>query len=233
MRNKTIIGIVPSAKLFKNDDPYSDRYEFVNNYIARVHEIGAEAIGVLPQDGYINKATLEICDSFIISGGLQIYPYHFSVVEHCYITGKKLLGICLGMQTIHSFFSTLEEKNTRNWNSTLLDLYIQMKKEKHMFVLPVNNHWQHNVTRNSIDETKHTININENSMLYNLVKCNALDVSSMHNYAINNVPSNISITARSLDGSIEAIEYEKYILGIQFHPEVDNTLNNIFKFLVK
>lgn len=229
---KKIVGLVPSAKLFKNDDPYSDKYEFVNSYVKRIEEVGGNVLGILPNDGYISQNSLDICDSFVISGGLQIHPYHFQVVEHCYNTGKKLLGVCLGLQTIHSFFTVLDERKKINWQGSLLDLYSKMKKEKYMFVLPVNGHWQHNITRDSIDQTKHAITIEKNSLVYDIFQKETMYVSSMHNYAINGCATEIRVSAISNDNSIEAIEYNKNILGVQFHPEVNSDLNNIFKFVL-
>lgn len=227
-----IVGLVPSAKLFKNNDPYSDKYEFVNSYVKRIEESDGTAVGVLSNDGYVNQSTLDICDSFIITGGLQIHPYHFQVVEHCYNTGKKLLGICLGLQAIHSFFSVLNEKSKRNWQGSLLCLYNKMKSENYMFVLPVNNHWEHNITRDSIAETMHPIKIDKNTHLYKILQQDSLYVSSMHRFAANNPTDNIIVSARSNDGSIEGIEYSDNIIGVQFHPEVNSNLNKLFKFVL-
>ncbi len=229
---KKIIGVVPSAKLFLNEDPYQDRYEYVNSYIARITEAGGIAQGVLPCNGYIYEEALDNFDAFLITGGLQIHPYHFQIVEHCYRTHKKLLGVCLGLQTIHSFFTVLQEKETRQFEGGLLDLYLQMKKEKYMFVLPVENHWQFNITRTQIDPTKHPIQIQKGTLLHKLFQGTTLNVSSMHRYAANNPSSLLSVSAISQDNSIEALEYEDFILGVQFHPEVDHNYMSLFQFLI-
>ena len=34
-----IIGIIPTIKLFETDNPYLDRYEFVNNYVKKVAKL--------------------------------------------------------------------------------------------------------------------------------------------------------------------------------------------------
>ena len=39
-----IIGVVPTARLFENDDPYQDNYVFVNSYVRRVAEAGGVPI---------------------------------------------------------------------------------------------------------------------------------------------------------------------------------------------
>lgn len=230
---KKCIGIVPSAKLFKNDDPYADRYEFVNSYIKRIEENNGLALGLLAHDGKINPEVLKCYDAFLITGGLQIHPYHFQVAEYCYKTGKKLLGICLGMQVIHSFFSVLEESKKRNHSGSLLNLYIEMKREKHMFVLPVEGHWKHNITRNNIDPTRHVVQIEQDSHLYQILGEAAPKVSSMHNYAINEMAQTLRLVAKAEDGSPEALEYGKHIIGVQFHPEVDESLDKLFGWLTE
>ena len=35
----------------------------------------------------------------------------------------------------------------------------------------------------------------------------------------------------AMDGTIEALEYKDNIIGVQFHPEVDNKLDELFNFL--
>lgn len=230
--SKKLVGIVPSAKLFKNDDPYADRYEFVNSYIKRIEENGGVALGVLAHDGRLDTESLAVFDSFLITGGLQIHPYHFQVVEYCWRHRKKLLGICLGMQVIHSFFTVLEESKKRGFDGELLDLYIQMKREKHMFVLPVEGHWKHNITRNNIEPTRHEVSLLQDSHISRILQTESLRGSSMHNYAIHCPPGDLKLTGTSLDGSPEAVEYDDHILGVQFHPEVDGSLDKLFQFLL-
>jgi gamma-glutamyl-gamma-aminobutyrate hydrolase PuuD len=41
------------------------------------------------------------------------------------------------------------------------------------------------------------------------------------------------VTGYAEDGTIEAIEYGDKIVGVQFHPEVDEKLLSLFSFLFK
>lgn len=67
--------------------------------------------------------------------------------------------------------------------------------------------------------TKHKLVVSDKSRFkYNLKKIKT--VNSYHNYAINNVSHNLIISARSVDGIIEAIEHKKYnIFGQMWHSE--------------
>mgnify|MGYP003292899221 CR=1 FL=1 len=57
-------------------------------------------------------------------------------------------------------------------------------------------------------------------------------VNSVHKYTINEVGSSFDVSIVSEDGLIEGIEYnkdDKYLIGVQFHPEVLEQYDNIFK----
>ena len=69
------IGILPSSKLFEDDNPYNDKYSFHNVYLKRIYEAGAIPVGILPIDGKIDYNSLEICDCFLLCGGTKIEDY--------------------------------------------------------------------------------------------------------------------------------------------------------------
>lgn len=230
---KKIVGIVPTAKLFQTDDLYSDNYIFVNNYIKRVVENDGIPVGIVSEDGYAIDEELGLCDSFLICGGARIYPYHFQVVDHAVRSNKSVLGICLGMQVICSYFQVLAESRRRNYKGSLLELYGQMKKEGYMFTEPVDHHWDVAMTRYNIDDTKHRVNIKEGTRLFGLVKRDHIMAATMHKYRVRNVPECLTISAEAEDGTVEALEYGENILGVQFHPEVERELDCLFRTLTK
>ncbi len=228
-----IVGIVPTARLFLNDDFYADNYIFVNNYIKRVNENEGIPVGIISEDGYAIASQLQLCDSFLICGGGRIYPYHFQVVDYAVKNRRPLLGICLGMQVICTYFTVLEESIKRGYNGTLLEFYEHMKKEGFMFTEPVEHHWDVPMTRNSINETKHRVSINEGTRLYGLVQSNAIMAATMHRYRVRSVPDSVVISARADDGTVEAVEYGDNIIGVQFHPEVERELDCLFQEITK
>lgn len=228
---KPIVGIVPTARLFETDDFYQDNYTFVNNYPKRVAENGGVPMGLLPDDGYALEEALSRCDAFVICGGARIFPYHFQTVEHAVKTGKRLLGICLGMQVIHSYFVVADEAERRCWTGSLLALYEQMKREKYMFTRPVEHHWDVHMTRSTIEETKHPIRVEEGTLLARLTGGGTLRGATMHRYRVDAPSPRLSVCARALDGTIEGLEYNSRILGVQFHPEVDTAFSSLFGFV--
>ena len=227
-----IIGVVPAAQLFENNDAHDDTYNFVNNYCLRIIKNGGLPVGILPSDGLILEESIQFCDAILICGGRKIFPYHFQAVEYALKNNKKLLGICLGMQIINTYFIVEDEAKKRDFKGKLIDLYEIMKKEKYMFTLPVEHHWDVHVYRDNIEEAKHKVQILDNTKLQKIVNTNSIMAATMHNYKVNNVSPRLTISAYTEDGTVEALEYGDKVLGIQFHPEVDDKLNEFFEFLI-
>ena len=93
------IGILPTTKLYEDDNPYNDKYTFENVYMKRIYDSGAIPVGILPNDGKLDYSILEICDGFLLCGGNKIEEYNLEVIDYAIKKNKPLLGICLGMHS--------------------------------------------------------------------------------------------------------------------------------------
>lgn len=226
---KKVIGIVPSAALFETEDPYLDQYRFVNHYGKRIVENGGIPVGILPVDGRVEPSALELCDGFLLCGGRRIFPYHFEITEYAVQKEKPILGICLGMQTIGTWFRVKEEAEKRQFQGSLLSLYEQMKREKFMFTLPVEHHWDVQPRRDYLEEAKHPVSVANGSHLHRLLKMDVVQGVSLHRYQLNGTAHALTVSARTADGTIEGIEYGDKVLGVQFHPEADRCLEALFR----
>ena len=153
-------------------------------------------------------------------------------VDYALRSGKKLLGICLGMQAIHSYFIAKKEREKRPGKS-ILEVYSEMKKEKYFFVEPVKEHWKLSPNRGEEELVKHKISILENSVIRKYFPNNEIEGASMHNYRITEPSEELKVVGQSEDGTIEAIEYGEKMLGIQFHPEIDRSFPGVFRFLTE
>lgn len=231
---KKIIGLVPAANnLFVTDLVYEDKYYFINNYIERINESGAIVSGVLGCNGYLyDDNDLDIYDGFIMTGGGKIHPYHLQVVEYAVKKNKPLLGICMGMQTVAVYFLLEEEKKKRNYNGSITELFEILKKEKYMFTEPVQGHRNAELNRDNLEEIKHEVIIDKDSILYDIYKTDKLNMPSIHRYRLPNVVDKLKVKGRAEDGTIEVIEYNDKIFGVQFHPENESINNKLFKYII-
>lgn len=228
---KRLIGIVPTARLFDTDDYYKDNYIFVNNYAKRVAANGGIPLGLLPGDGYALADTLEACDALVFCGGNRIFPYHFQAMEHAVKAGKRVLGICLGLQVLHSYFIVEDEAARRGYTGSLLSLYETMKKERYMFTEPVEHHWDVHMTRGHVDEAKHPVSVAPDTLLHRLTRQDTLLGATMHRYRVTQPSPRLTVSARAADGTIEGLGLGDRLLGVQFHPEVDAVHDALFAWV--
>ncbi|MCI8548360.1 MAG: C26 family cysteine hydrolase domain-containing family [Bacilli bacterium] len=154
----------------------------------------------------IYEEMVDLCDGIIIPGGYRIYEFYKYITEYAIKKDIPVLGICLGMQTLASI--------DNNGNS--------LEKNEDEFI--------HTKTK---VKYAHSVNIKKNTLLYDIIKKDKIDVNSKHKYHVSKV-NKFKIVATSSDGLIEAIELPKkrFVLGLQWHPEkmieYDPDANKIF-----
>lgn len=220
---KPVIGIVPTYPL-KNEenDPYKDTATFVTMYEEMIKKCGGIPIGLLDKDPSIYSS---ICDGYLWPGGNKIWPEFYSIIEDALANQKPILGICLGAEAIATYFNLIEDQKNMP-SSSLKEVYDTYKQDDpYLIKLEDSSLHSHYVTKdiNTIEAAKHLIQLLEDSMLHQIYQKNCIDVVSLHETVIHRVSKDTSITAKSEDHVIEAIEYTKegnHILGCMFHPEI-------------
>lgn len=163
----------------------------------------------ITDNGQLKKldAVLDMCDGFLLPGGIKWYSHDEYVVKYAVDNDKPLLGICLGMQIMGVMDNRLNsgEFDTTVKNETII------------------NHCQKEVKH------VHEVEIVENTLLHDILNVDKIKVNSRHNYHVGGVV-NLNIDAVSEDGLIEALSYpdKKFILGVQWHPEslIDKDVNS-------
>jgi putative glutamine amidotransferase len=216
--------------------------EFVAISYAYIHSIIATGAVPVPIPVWIEQEAIEKylneIDGIILSGGSDVSPIYYGEEPNKKLGGigtrrdecelyiikrsmeKKIpiLGICRGCQIINiALGGTLyQDIETQNGN--------------------VIGHCPSNTSR---DELYHSIYVEENSILYQMINKRKIFVNSFHHQSIKDLGSHLIITAKATDGIIECVEYvgDSFVMGIQCHPE-DLTQKyhefaSIFKYFAK
>ena len=211
---------------------------FVNRtYVDSVVRAGGVPF-IMPicEDENIIKKMIENVDGVIMTGGVDIHPFRFNeepnpkigeiskerddfdflIMKHAFEKNKPIFGICRGIQLINVFFGgTLIQDINSQKNTNIL----------HSQTAPR-------------DVATHKIKIKKDSVIFDIFGKSA-EVNSFHHQAIGKLSKDFKITSAANDGIIESIEFKKkdrFILGVQWHPECmtekDEKMQNIFSMFV-
>ncbi|GAA0862711.1 gamma-glutamyl-gamma-aminobutyrate hydrolase family protein [Paraclostridium tenue] len=213
-----------------------ERVNLTNAYVDAIEKAGGVPIVVPVNTNKENiKAQVSAMDGIIISGGDDVNPnlykeepvrelgyinpiideFDIEVIKVALEMNKPILGICRGLQVLNVALGG--------------SLYQDLKYIK-------GSHIKHNQETKTYLGT-HYIDIKENSILKEIIKEKVL-VNSYHHQSVKTLGNNLKVIAYSNDGIIEAVqkENEKFVLGVQWHPElmVDYSphMLNLFKRFV-
>lgn len=234
----TIIGIVPSSSLGDmTKSTMSDHYKVENNCTKRVKEAGGIPIGMAPVDNWLSEEALELCDGFVVQGGAEFYPYHYQVIHHAVTHGKRYLGLCLGEQLIYVYFALRKMVEERGYEGDdVVKAICELLDEKgpgFSVQQRVTGHRSGPMKRGEEDAAKHDVNIVPGTLLHHVLGRDTMRLASFHD--LNTPPEQSLVTINSWsakgDGVVEGTEYGNKILGVQGHPEVDDLLPELFRFV--
>jgi putative glutamine amidotransferase len=185
-------------------------------YIYAVRESGGVPV-ILPtvtDDNLIGRY-LHMLDGLVLIGGLDIPPkaygeephktveampperfnFESRLIRQWYDSGKPMLGVCLGMQFT----------NVMRGGTLIQDIPSQVGET---------------VTHRG-DQAHHKVIIEKDSRLYRILGTTEAVVYSSHHQAVKEVGEGLKISARSIDGVVEALERPdgRFGLFVQWHPE--------------
>lgn len=220
-KNKPVIGILPTSNYMMTNDTFADTYRYGNNYIRKIVENGGIPLLIPLNDEKVIEETLEMCDGLLLPGGNRVRPVNFEVLDYFYQHHKPILGICLGMQTLAMYSVNMESE------------------EQKIILKRIDNgvdHWPVELTRENNEQLVHTDIVEESTKLFSIFGKREIEVNSVHKSTVTEVGSQFRVSIRSLDGLIEGIEYkgdDRFIVGVQFHPEILPAFNKIFAVFIE
>lgn len=231
---KPVIGIT-------SEYGYEDRKKFnrvLTTYTDVILEVGGIPliIPIVNDKKTINKY-LDLIDGLLFTGGEDISPLIYDenpikeVVDISYDRDSMelelfkraherklpILGICRGLQLI----------NVALGGTLYQDIHAQLP-----FALG-------HVSTYDLSGGYHSIEIINDTILYDVLGVRKIDVNSNHHQSIKNLGNDLRINCFSKDGIVEGIESIKncsFILALQFHPEEmvhrHREFINIFEYFV-
>ena len=233
------IGLVYSASKFAAlEQRGKDKQQL---YRDAIQDNGGLVV-VLPQtdDDEVVTARLEALDGILLPGGIDVDPQfyaeerherleetdaaldqlEFSVLDHAKEHKLPMLGVCRGHQVLNVYYG----------GSLIQDIPSEHKSQAEVI---------HRRRMPGKEKPVHHISIEHGSLLHQLLGATRIVVNTYHHQAVKKPAPGFVITARADDGIVEAIEYrgDRFILGVQFHPEKmrgpDPRFNAIFKRFVE
>ena len=222
---RPVIGIIATTQYEQTEMFASEpqiRIRQNKAYIMAIESNGGVALMLTPMAPKSLQAQLELCDGFLLPGGEDVNPamYREMVLPECGVyrpdmdcewgevlqyavdRGKPVFGICRGLQFINAFLGGT--------------LYQDMKYQEKATGTAVGEHAQ----RFDRHMLSHTISIQPYTNLHEILGADLLKTNSMHHQSICRLGRGLEISARALDGTIEAIENKNgLIMAVQWHPE--------------
>ena len=137
---------------------------------------------------------IELCDGFILQGGLYSSNYEIEMAKRIIELDKPLIGICAGFNNILRALGTdvIEDKSKSH------DIYDK--------------------------DYRHKVSIIKGTKLYDLINKDEYGVNSIHTMIApkEKVEGYARISSLSYDGLVESFELDnkKFVVGIKWHPEL-------------
>lgn len=133
------------------------------------------------------------------------------------------------MQSIHQYFRTIDYIEETGFEGSLWEAYKELRAGTNTLCSVEGHKMEH--IRGQEEETKQEVLLVPGSLIHRLTKEDVIRAGSFHNFAIKEPSPHLTVTGKSPDGTIDVIEYGDKILGVQFHPEIDQKLLSIFDIL--
>ncbi|MGB0389334.1 MAG: gamma-glutamyl-gamma-aminobutyrate hydrolase family protein [Ardenticatenaceae bacterium] len=178
----------------------------------------------LLEDLHTLRALYETLDGIFLCGGVDVAPENYGHTPHslcgrvdqardrtelqlvkwAILDKKPVFGVCRGIQVI----------NVASGGTLYQDIAFEVDKAIKHDYFPMQGPY-------SRDLLTHSVFVDTESRLGDMLGVRSIKVNSMHHQAIAEIGHGLMPTAWAPDGIIEAIESQNghYLIGVQWHPE--------------
>jgi putative glutamine amidotransferase len=200
----------------------------IDKYLRAVERAGAEAVLLsLAWDAATLRRESENLDAIVLSGSpADVDPAHygaarhpatdaadasrertdFALLEHALATGKPVLAICYGIQSLNVFLG----------GSLIQDIPTEVGTQ--ICHSPAEDELPNG---DDAPDAIHWSNL-ASGRVYALAAAAQARINSWHHQSVLELGRNLRVTARAPDGVVEAVEWidsSNWVVGVQWHPE--------------
>jgi putative glutamine amidotransferase len=220
MTERPLVAVTTSLNM-KSGSHKQPSVFIYTSYIEVLEAIGLAPVLLTPAHSPDTiRSILGACRGLVLTGGEDVDParygelpspalgsvlcerddMEFAALDVALEVGMPVFAICRGLQVLNVHFG----------GTLYQDLPTEYPQSKltHVQTAP----WS----------TKaHSVRIEDDSLLCEIVGRDCIDINSFHNQAVKDVAPGLRVVARADDGLIEAVESREngWILGVQWHPE--------------
>lgn len=226
MSHRPVIGVTTQTLQSIDGIPDALPASVVMNerYLTAVAHAGGTPVLIPLLDSEALRAAYDVCDGVLIPGGVDVDPACFGEAPHPRLgridpardrvelaithwaveEQKPLLGLCRGLQVI----------NVALGGTLYQDIASQCADAIRHDYFPT-----HGFAREHI---AHDVTLATGSRLRDLVAADRIPVNSMHHQGIRDLAPALVASGTAPDGLVEAVEMpdERFLMGVQWHPEV-------------
>lgn len=231
-KNSPLIGIAMDYETDKTDPKKIKTFEVYSTYVDAVSKAGGIPVLLPPMEDVKLKQIFDKLDGVVLVGGADYPSSYYNEPKHETADEmhpvradfdlrlakmaladkyKPVLGICAGCQIL----------NIAAGGSLIQDIPSHVKDGKTLHRRPVGY--------SKTVPFKHNVKIDKESRLGKIYQVEQLQVPTSHHQCVDKVANKFTVVARADDGMAEAIEADgedRFLFGVQWHPERDYESNH-------